>query len=98
MISESHHISHKFFFKSLCRSQSPQIRQLILHISDRKGYVDESVGELTSTKRALQGYLAHKKHPPPRTLQWDYTYGPIAVLGGGAVSYERGTPVTRMIV
>ena len=21
----------------------------------------------------LQGYLAHKKHPPPRTLKWDYT-------------------------
>ena len=21
----------------------------------------------------VQGYLAHKKHPPPRTLQWDYT-------------------------
>ena len=21
---------------------------------------------------ALQGYLAYKKHPPPRTLQWDY--------------------------
>jgi len=21
---------------------------------------------------ALQGYLAHKKHPPPRTLQYDY--------------------------
>ena len=23
--------------------------------------------------RKLQGYLARKKHPPPRTLQWDYT-------------------------
>ena len=22
--------------------------------------------------RVLQGYLAHKKHPPPRTLQKDY--------------------------
>ena len=21
----------------------------------------------------LEGYLAHEKHPPPRTLQWDYT-------------------------
>jgi len=39
------------------------------------------------------GYLARKKDPPPRTLQYDYTYGRILVLGGGAVSYERGTPV-----
>ena len=31
---------------------------------------------------SLQGYLAHKKHPPPRTLQWDYTYGPMVILGG----------------
>ena len=23
--------------------------------------------------RVLHGYLAHKKHPPPRTLQQDYT-------------------------
>jgi len=42
----------------------------------------------------LQGYLAHKKQRPPRTLQWDYAYGPMAVLVGENVSYERGTPVT----
>jgi len=42
---------------------------------------------------ALQGYLAHKKTPPPRTLQEPYAWGPMVVLGGGAVSYERGTPV-----
>ena len=31
----------------------------------------------------LQGYLAHKKHPPPRTLQWDFlgSYG--GPRGGG---------------
>jgi len=41
----------------------------------------------------LQGYIAHKKQPPPRTyirtmsraIWWPY--------GGGGVSYERGTPV-----
>ena len=42
-----------------------------------------------------QGYLAHEKHPPPRTLQWDYTKGPVMVLGGGAVSYELRTSVVR---
>ena len=41
----------------------------------------------------IQGYLAHKKQPPLRTLQQDYAQGPMVVLGGVAVSYERGTPV-----
>ena len=39
----------------------------------------------------LQGNLAHKKHPPPRTLQHDYAWV-IWWFYGGAVSYERGTP------
>ena len=30
----------------------------------------------------LQGCLAHIKHPSPRTLQKDYTKGPMVVLGG----------------
>ena len=42
----------------------------------------------------LQGYLAHMKLPPPRTLLKDYAYGPVVVLGGGGGSYERGTPVS----
>ena len=33
--------------------------------------------------RTLQGYLVYKKTHPPRTLQQDYAYGPMAVLGGG---------------
>ena len=41
----------------------------------------------------IQGYLAHKKLSPARTLLQDYAWGPTVVLGGGAVSYERGTPV-----
>ena len=41
----------------------------------------------------VQGYLAHKKHPTPNTLQQDYTQGPMVVLGGGAVSHEQGTHV-----
>ena len=41
----------------------------------------------------VQGYLAHKKLQPPRTLQEDCALGPMVALGGGAVSYERGTPV-----
>ena len=41
----------------------------------------------------VQGYLAHTKQRPPRTLQSDHALGPMVALGGGAVSYERGTPV-----
>ena len=29
----------------------------------------------------VQGYLAHKKLPPPRILQQAYAWGPRAVLG-----------------
>ena len=40
----------------------------------------------------MQGYLAHKKRSPPRTLQWDYyTSGPVVL--GWAASYERSIPV-----
>ena len=39
-----------------------------------------------------QGYLAHKRTPHPRNLQYDYAYDPMVVLGGGAFPYERGTP------
>ena len=45
---------------------------------------------------ALQGFLAHKKTPPRRTLQKAYAYGPMEShppLGGWVFSSERGTPV-----
>ena len=37
-------------------------------------------------KLAIQGYLAHMKQRPPRTLQLDYAQGTMVVLGGVAVS------------
>ena len=33
----------------------------------------------------VQGYLADKKPPLPRTLQQDYVQGSMVVLGGGGV-------------
>ena len=36
---------------------------------------------------AVEGFLAHKETPPPRTS------GPMVFLEGWAFSYERGTPV-----
>jgi len=40
----------------------------------------------------LRAHLDYTKLPPPR-IQEDYAEGPMVVPGGGAVSYERGTPV-----
>ena len=45
--------------------------------------------------RCLQGYLAHKKAPSPWNPQKAYAYGPKAVLGGEAFSYERVTGIPR---
>ena len=41
-----------------------------------------------------EGYLAHKKPRPPWTLPQAYAW----VLGGWAFSYERGTPVDRIVI
>jgi hypothetical protein len=41
----------------------------------------------------VQGYLVHKKYPPPRTLQMLYLGSCGDPMGGGGGSYERGTPV-----
>ena len=43
--------------------------------------------------RGVQGYLAHNKHPPPRTTVGLYlgSYG--GPGGGGAVSYKKGSPL-----
>ena len=50
---------------------------------------DESV---EARRVQLQGYLARKKTPPPRTLQEPYAQGPRVVLWGGALLGGRGTP------
>ena len=42
---------------------------------------------------SIQGYLAHKKLCPARTVQKENIQGPVAVLRRGPVSHERGTPV-----
>ena len=46
------------------------------------------VASLTRSRQAMdrptvQGYLAHKKMQPPRTLQYGYALGPMMVLGEG---------------
>ena len=39
----------------------------------------------------MQGYLADKN--PRRTVMQDYDYALMVLLGGGAISYARYTPV-----
>ena len=51
---------------------------------------------LKEPARCLQGNLPCKKTHPPRTLPESCAWGPRAVLGGWALSYERGTPVGVM--
>ena len=51
----------------------------------------------------LQGYLAHKKLHPPRTLQQEYAEGPMVVLGGGGfvmseVPLYPGSEVFKLLV
>ena len=42
----------------------------------------------------IQGYLAHKKNATPKDPTVGICVGPYGVpRGGGAVSFERGTPV-----
>ena len=45
----------------------------------------------------LEGYLTYKETHPPRTLPYDYAWGPMGVLGGWAVSYERSTPTDERL-
>jgi hypothetical protein len=52
----------------------------------RKGY------SRIRTHLALQGYLAHKKHPPPLGPPQGPRRSPTVGSCGGAVSYEQGIP------
>mmetsp|Transcript_9951 Transcript_9951/g.22150 ORF Transcript_9951/g.22150 Transcript_9951/m.22150 type:complete len:276 (-) Transcript_9951:1434-2261(-) len=54
-------------------------------------------GQLTSasalyTVSHIQGYLAHQKLPPAKSLQQACAQGPVVVLGGEVLYYERGIP------
>ena len=44
----------------------------------------------------IQGYLAHRKWPPPRTLQQDYVQGHMVARRSGGVSYKWGTPIAHL--
>ena len=54
----------------------------------RYGFRSEQSGHLRSY--TLQGYLAHEKQPPSRTLQHDYVSGPVVALEGRRPPSARG--------
>ena len=51
----------------------------------------EIVSAVSGCESRAQGYLAHEKPSLLRTLHEDGVLGPMAVLGGGAFIYGRGT-------
>ena len=53
----------------------------------------EDLKDLTVRPASLQGYLAHKKTPPPRTLPVGLCLGPYSGPRGWAFSRERGAPI-----
>ena len=44
----------------------------------------------------VRGHLAHKKTPPPRTLQYDHAWGPVGFLGRWALPYEQRNSVRHL--
>ena len=61
--------------------------EIRMHRGVREGALG-AIGSGTSQgsgarKCQVQVYLAHKKLPPPRTLQQDYAQGPMVVIRGG---------------
>ena len=47
----------------------------------------------TPPLKRLQGYLTHKKPPPPQGPPWEPMHGPAVGSYGEGGSYKRGTPV-----
>ena len=45
---------------------------------------------------SLQGYLAHKKQPPPSGPPWSLRHSPTVESYRGALSYARSTPVVLL--
>ena len=94
-ISHDAFTSHKFTYPhSLVRSLQPSPPRLALSpiriLHPARCPLHHKYPEAGDS---VQGYLAYEKQRPPRALQSAYAQGPRVVLGGGAVSYERVTPV-----
>ena len=60
---------------------------------DRRVYPCDMVHPVVNQSRGVQGYLAHKKQPPPLRPPKGHRYFPTVGSWGNTVSYDRGTPV-----
>ena len=68
-------------------------RGKLLHLGHTAFFLLEYLATENPRLMTLQGHLAHEKLPPLGSYAW----GPAVFLGGGAVSYERGTPVRARV-
>ena len=62
------------------QSKNDKTRRILNQALGKLGQ-DESYYTNAST---VQEYLANKRQRPPRTLHWDYAWGPMVALGGGS--------------
>ena len=60
--------------------------------------MNQSTLSVNPTQAALQGYLAHKKQPPPLGPPYDPRHSPTVGSVGEAVYFERSTPVDSHLV
>ena len=73
-----------------CRSETLEP----LHRGSRAAQTSQR--ETPSVSTCVQGNFAHKKQRRPGTLHLACAQGPMVVLGGGAVSFERGNPLAML--
>ena len=55
---------------------------MVVAIDDRVSHASLWTSGKGTRGGHIQGYLAHKKRQLPKTLQYDYAYGPPVVLEG----------------
>ena len=72
---QNHHHTQSVFKVVLQRSIPSRFRQLILHVSNSKGYVDKFVGGLTSAKRLSKHFVCDKNLNRYILILWKYFSG-----------------------
>ena len=78
--THSHTHSHTLTHSKLERTNRPCRGGRCGRGSSGRGAAPGAGSLQTCRSPAIQGYLAHKKTPPPRTLQWAYAEDPMVVL------------------
>ena len=66
---------------------------ILIFLQGSTSFLRFGVYGLRKKSFSVQGYLAHKKEPPPLGPPYDPRYRPTEGSQGGAFSYEEGVPV-----